>query len=289
MLSFSAAAKYVSQELERLGIDQSEAKRESELILVHVTALSLSQILAFPERNLSAEQAESLAQVLARRKKREPLQYILGQTFFWALPFKVLPGVFIPRADTESVVESALALLSGLQDIQIAEIGVGSGAISISLLSELKEAQVNAVELSAVAYETALANAELNGVSKRFRLVCSDWRAWAENLPPLDVLIANPPYIPASLAPTLAPEVALWEPAEALYGIDEDGLGFYREIARLPERLFKPTGFVVLEFGDGQATAVESIFRQAAWTEISLKQDLAGNLRVLTASKNKVF
>lgn len=266
-----------------LGIGKDEARRESELILCRITKRSLSEILAFKDQPLTAEEEVGLHAILERRKQREPLQYILGDTYFWGLRFIVGPGVFIPRPDTECLVEAVLFHLSGRQSPVLGEIGIGSGAISVSLLHSLKTAKSFAVELSGEAYAAALQNAQAHGVANRLFLDRADWRDWLSGLTaPLDALVTNPPYIPKHLAATLAPEVRDWEPACALYGTDEDGLGFYRELATLPKELFKEKGFIALEFGFGQAPELLAIFQKAGWFDLEIREDLAGIPRVLT-------
>ena len=163
------------------------------------------------------------------------------------------------------------------------EIGIGSGAISVSLLAIFPGLTIVACDVEKLAIETAAANALEHGVSARLKLVLGDWR---EVLPgDLDAIVSNPPYIPRADRPTLEPEVAEWEPDIALFGDDQDGLSFYRAIAKFGKSHLKDGhGFVVVEVGDGQAARVAAALADWNWLEPSIYKDVNGLQRVVAAS-----
>lgn len=283
MLTVRALSNLIEAELKALGIQESECLAETRLILEHVSRLSLVERLKDPERLLDDEVVHLARAILARRKKREPLQYCLGETHFYGLAFQVRPGVLIPRADSETLVESALHYLRRLKRaVRIGEIGMGSGIISISLLKHLQEAFACGCDISADAVELSRANAEKHGVSDRLQLCCADWHDWLDlQICLFDCIVANPPYIPFSQKESLSPEVRLYEPAQALFA-GEDGLEFYREFAGLDKYPLSPDAVVFLEIGLGQERAIERIFCQTGWQMLGTHRDLNGTVRVLS-------
>lgn len=270
--------------LRMLGVDDGEAEAECDLIIEHVTGLRRTQRLLNPDTPLTEEQKLQLAEVVRRRAEGEAVQYCLGEAWFMNHRFVVRPGVFIPRSDTEVLVEAVLRRLNGVSSPAIAEVGTGSGAIAVSLLAARPDAKVSAAEASPIAYETTLENALNCRVADRLTLTNADWLDWLPSIPPgLDVFVSNPPYIPRWQQHELAREVFA-EPHLALFGTDEDGLGFYRQFARLIREKLKPQGFIAVETGDGQADAVAEIFARAHWADPVTERDLTGNKRVVTAS-----
>ena len=267
-----------------MGLEAPEAAAESELIARDVTGLSVAQQILF-EGALKDEWSERVEHILSERKKRVPLQYILGHTSFMGLQFRVEPGVFIPRADTETLVEATIETAAKERLLQpyIMDIGTGSGAISVALAVKMPHAKILAVELEEIPFRVAQDNARLNGVYERIKFVRGNWR---EHVPlDLDIIVCNPPYIAESLKPTLAPEVLDFEPHTALFGFDEDGLGYYRELARITRFAFNKIagGWLICEIGDDQANRCEVIFNDQGWSKIEVRHDLNGAERVLMA------
>ena len=280
-LSLAHAKQKLLSELKGLGIEASEAQRETELIIFEVTGLSLAQQVLEERRLITTHEETKLADILAKRKQRMPLQYCLGYTHFMKTKLTIFPGVFIPRSDTETVVTTAAKLLSHTASPSIAEIGIGSGAISIALLIELPAAQIKAVDLSPEAIDLSRLNAMQNGVIDRLTLIAGDWR---ENLPMgLDAIISNPPYIPRSQKDSLAPEVVNFEPELALFGDDPDGLSFYRAFIKIAPNHLKDDGLVVLEFGDRQDNALHQMFIDAGWRGVVIHKDMSARPRVISA------
>lgn len=287
MLSVRALKKLIESELSALGIEESECRAESEAIVWHFTGLSSSERQRQPELMLDEELVAQAKNVLLRRKKHEPLQYCLGESYFYGMRFKIRQGVLIPRSDTETLVEAALRHFSSGADgknkkLRLAEIGVGSGIISISLLSHLSRAQVFGCDISADAIELSRENADLNGVGERLELFLSDWRdCLTGQNEKFDGILANPPYIAARDKATLAPELS-WEPEAALFGGDEDGLGFYRDFARYAGAALKSDGRAFLEIGAAQSESISNIFLECKWTVAAVHLDLNRIARVLS-------
>ena len=223
----------------------------------------------------------------ARRVRRDPMAYILGEREFWGLPFKVSPAVLVPRPDSETLIEAALALMPvRTEPWRILDLGVGSGCLLLTLLREFPNARGVGVDASADALEVAQANADALGVGPRTTLVGGDWRrpAWAEQLGgPFDLVISNPPYIEAAAIEGLMPDVARFEPRLALDG-GPDGLVAYRAIAAAAAGLVVPGGRVLVEAGDGQAVEISTLFASAGFAVDASWRDLGGIDRVVSAT-----
>ena len=274
----------IRKELLGLGLEPGEAIAESDVIVQEVSGLTAAQQVIFEGRPSEAWRRRA-REILEQRIKRIPLQYALGHTQFMGMRLRVEPGVFIPRADTEVLVEATIEIVhqDKLKEPYIMDIGTGSGAIAIALAKNIPDAKILAVEISAVPYRVAQENAKSHGVDSRIEFVHGNWR---QQVPlDLDIIVSNPPYIPANLKETLAHEVVDHEPHEALFGTDEDGLGYYRELARTTRSAFNklPGGWLLCEMGEGQALDCASIFRQQGWTRVGTRSDLSGIERVLLA------
>ncbi len=250
---------------------------DAELLLAETLGLTRVGLYLNYDRPLNPEELLVFRQQVGRRAKREPVQYILGRAEFWSLPFVVNPSVLIPRPDTEVLVEEALRLVSGA--CRILDVGLGSGAIAVTLAHELPEARVEGVEISPEALATACENAELNGVLERVDFQQGD----LGQLPvgPYDLLVSNPPYIPADDMGGLMPEVRDFEPHLALVGGDDDGLDCYRLLALQAVDRLSAGGWLLVEVGIGQAEAVQALFEQAGLTELFIRDDYAGVPRVV--------
>jgi release factor glutamine methyltransferase len=284
---FVQLKRKIAKELCSFGVEPPEARREAELITEHVTGLSLTrQITADKMSFLDAQQEKQLDAILARRSRREPLQYVLGHTIFRGLKLACRGGVFIPRSDTETVVAVALSLLPapGRERLSALELGPGAGTICVSLLREREDLTVTAVEISQKAADLTEENAAAHGVISRLKIVRADIK---------DVLIAaherfamvvsNPPYINPAAKQSLQPEVGHWEPEEALFGGDQDGLATYRLLAAHAGKILLAGGWVVVEVGDGRADAVVNIFETSRWGSLRKHKDVHGLIRAVSA------
>jgi release factor glutamine methyltransferase len=273
------------------GID--EARLDAELLLAHALRVRRSELVFRDE--ISDDELNRFAQLIQRRRQREPLPYIIGTTEFMGLTFRVTPDVLIPRPETERLVEAVFEILRSaphdgylrnMQEvIRIADIGTGSGAIAISLAHFLPDVQVNATDVSEAALGVARENAARWGVSERVALAQGDCleplRQWGLQ-GRLRAIVSNPPYVPHDDLDSLQPEVSRYEPRLALDG-GADGLQFYRRLAEEAAEFLRPEGFIACEVGIHQSRAVCALFRQAGFTKQEVIQDYGGIERVVVS------
>ncbi|MCX5800087.1 MAG: peptide chain release factor N(5)-glutamine methyltransferase [Candidatus Eisenbacteria bacterium] len=274
-----------AQILRQAGVDSP--RLEAELLLA--TALGIERKRLFLEANALLTNAEvtKANELVELRAARFPLQYITGKIEFLGLEFSVRPGVFIPRPETELLVVEAGALLSGLVSPVVLDVGTGSGVIAIALAVGSPTAQVHALDVSARAIEVAGTNAVKHGVADRVSLRLGDFSSviGPEFTPgTADLIVSNPPYVPSSQIPSLAPEISKHEPIEALDG-GPDGLLFVRAILGWAATLLKPGRWVLLEMGAGQAEAAREIATSVGLANVRTVRDLAGIDRVLVARR----
>jgi release factor glutamine methyltransferase len=275
------AARVVNLAARLRAADIETARAEAWLLLAAATGLPRGALMAGALERLSAEQEEKLEALARRRAAREPMAYILGEKEFWSLPFAVAPGVLVPRPESETLVEAALAGFEQRASApRILDLGVGSGCLLLALLSELPQAWGMGVDLSAQALALARENARRLGLAARALLVRGRWgEALAGRF---DLIVSNPPYVAAGELAGLAPEVRTFEPALALVA-GEDGLDAYRGLAGDCARLLAPGGRAVLEIGRGQGDAVAAILGRAGLAVVERRADLAGTERCLVA------
>lgn len=266
------------------GIDN--VRFEARLLLAKAAGLSNEELIARSSDVAPVAVATALRSLAARRLQREPMAYILGEREFWGLPFKVTPAVLVPRPDSETVIEAALSLLIDRQRAwRLLDLGVGSGCLLLTLLKELPEARGIGFEISRDALDVAGVNASTLGVEARTALLTGDWRQpdWEDQVEgPFDLVVSNPPYIESAEIPRLMPEVAHFEPRQALDG-GPDGLAAYRIIAAAGRRLLVPGGHLVVEVGQGQASEIADIFVSAGLVPLPPWKDLGGIERVVAA------
>ncbi len=215
-----------------------------------------------------------------RRLAHEPIAYILGEKAFWSLTFIVNEHVLIPRPETEGVVERGLELMRKVERPAILDIGTGTGAILMSMLSERDDASGMGVDISVEALSVAKQNAANFGVKNRCSFLQSDYLQNVSGQ--YDLLVSNPPYITEAAMGDLAKNVKAYEPDLALRG-GEDGLEAYRQITEQARRVLTPGGYLVYEIGYDQGDAVCALLASAGYTEITCLKDLAGHDRVISA------
>lgn len=260
------------------------AKFDANLLLQAVTKRSKSAIFAFSETMLSESELVELAEKLARRVKGEPMAYILGQREFWSLPLKVSTATLIPRPDTERLVELALDFaykrLENQKNLQILDLGTGTGAIALALASELGEkAQIIGVDFQAEAVKLAEENRENLGFSN-VQFLQSDWFSALANQR-FDLIVSNPPYIDAEDENLTVGDVR-FEPLTALVA-DNNGLSDLQNIIKNAPFYLKPQGALMLEHGWQQGEQVRNLFDLNVWEAIETAQDYGGNDRVTQA------
>ncbi len=251
-----------------------EAPRlEARLLLAHAAGLRQDALLR--DRDASVEMAPYAA-LLARRAAREPLALITGEQEFWSLPFAVSGDTLIPRPDSETLIEAALAARPDRAGTRsILDLGTGTGCLLLAALTEYPAAWGIGVDLSPGTAALARRNAAALGLSSRAAMLCAHWDDALDGR--FDLVLSNPPYIPGADIAGLMPEVALHEPRRALDG-GPDGLDAYRALLRRMPALLQPGGTAVLELGAGQAAAVRGLAE--GWTA-ALRRDLAGIERAI--------
>ncbi|WP_416416940.1 peptide chain release factor N(5)-glutamine methyltransferase [Paenarthrobacter aromaticivorans] len=251
---------------------------DAELLAEHLLGVGLGRLRAMLLGDSPAP--EGYAELVAERAGRVPLQHITGVAYFRHLELRVGPGVFIPRPETESVVQLVIDHVAGMSRPKIVDLGTGSGAIAGSIAHEVPGAEVHAVEFSTLAHAWAIRNLEPLGVS----VIQGDLRdALPEHNGSFDVVVSNPPYIPAEAIPN-EPEVALHDPPEALYGGGADGMELPTAAAATAGRLLKPGGYFVMEHAEVQADWISGMLRRAGrWQDITTHFDLNGKERATSA------
>ena len=262
---------------------------EAELVLTDILNCSRLMLRLNGSMPLERSVSSALACVLKRRIKAEPLQYILGETEFMGLAFKVDSRVLIPRPETEIIVERALELSGNLRQARILDMGTGSGCIAVSLAKLLPAAFLTGTDISAPALEVAQYNARFHKAEERIRFIESDLFAAKElQGSAFDLIVSNPPYIRSKEIDRLQPEIQ-YEPRLALDG-GVDGLEYFRRIIREAPSYLKPQGLLVLEMGLGQRKHIEGMLRQSkAYKTTEVIRDYNGIARVIVARKQVFY
>lgn len=277
--SLDAARRAVADRLDAGGV--ASAALEARLLIAHVTGLSHASLIARGNEPLGAA-AATLEALTERRLRGEPLARLFGAWEFYGLPFDVSPATLIPRADTELLVDTALAWL-GDRPALIADIGTGSGAILVALLCNAPRVVGVGLDLSVDALTAARANATRAGVAARAHFAAGDLAA-ALPLGMFDAIVSNPPYIASAVIETLAPEVRFHDPRLALDG-GADGLDCYKRLIPQMFLALKEGGWGALEIGYDQRVAVEALMRAAGFEAIETRRDLGDRDRVVIGCK----
>ena len=273
-----AAVVHVRERLRDAGVE--EAHLEADVLVRHVLGLERADLLARPETPLAPAQSAMLEGLLARRERREPLAYLLGRREFHGLDFRVTPAVMVPRPETETLVEEALAWArSRPAPVTVADVGTGSGCIVVTLAVRLRDVRFLATDVSTVALAVAEENARRHGVAGRVRLLSGHL---LQPLPgPVDLIVANLPYVPSGRLDSLQPEVRDHEPRGALDG-GPDGTDLLRPLLRQAGAYLQPGGALMLEIDEEQGPALAEAARCAfPAAAIRVLPDLAGRDRVL--------
>jgi release factor glutamine methyltransferase len=270
--------RWTAERFKKEGLDTP--RLDAEVLLAEILGAERVDLYIHFDQPLQPGELARFKKLIQRRLKREPVAYIIGRREFWSLPFKVTPDVLIPRPETEFLVAEALNVLS-----RILEIGTGSGAISVALAKELAGASLIATDLSRKTLAIAADNARQNGVTGQIRFLPGDLFDAAEKEEKFDLILTNPPYIPADQWPSLMPEVRDFEPRVALDG-GADGLSFFRRALPKVAGFLNPGGWFLSEIGAGQDQKVRQIAQENPDLEsIAFIKDLAGIKRVFKARK----
>ena len=270
-----------SEHLKEKGFDNS--RLEVEQLLGSLLGLSRIDLYMEFERPLSEEELERFRGLIRRRLAHEPLQYITGSTGFREIDVKTVSRVFIPRQETELLVQHAVDFLRERPNPVFADLGTGSGAIAISVVYEIPDAKAVAVDISDEALLLTEQNARLMGVEKSITLVSGNMLEGLEERGPFDAILSNPPYVKTQDIDSLQPEVRDFEPVTALDGGPE-GLKYLYAVAENAHRFLKSGGLLLLECEGEQADIVLSKIEDTSfYTEVEIIKDMAGKNRVMKA------
>jgi release factor glutamine methyltransferase len=270
-----------TQRLQAAGIEAPG--REARLLLGHASGLSTTRIMAYPERAIAAEPMQAFDRLVERRVAREPMSRILGSREFWSMNFRVTPATLDPRPDSETIVEAALDCLPDRNAAApIIDFGTGTGCLLLAILSERPNAWGLGIDRSEAAARVAAENARALGFADRARFAVGDWDGALGH--EVDLIVSNPPYIPAGDIAGLEPEVREHDPLTALVG-GADGLDPYRVLAPAALRLLRPGGHVVFEVGQGQADDVAALGSAAGLILREQRADLGGIRRAVVLGK----
>lgn len=284
--SIGEALAWAADRLARRGVPSP--RTDARVLLGYATALAAGVLLAHPERPLTQAERGLFEEMVARRERREPVQYITGRAEFLSREFIVTPDVLIPRPETELVAEEALALLGAAfpaqEGLELADLGTGSGVLAVTLALAFPRATVHAVDVSAAALAVAWANAGRHGVAGGVTFHQGDlWEplARAGLGGRLHGVVSNPPYVAEPDLAGLMPEVRDYEPRVAL-SAGTDGLSFLRRVVGAAAEFIRPRGILVVEVGAGQAGAVcDLLVRTRAFASVGTRRDYAGHERVV--------
>lgn len=283
-VTVATARRLIAEVFRQQKIDTPEL--DARVLMSHALALDQGQLIAAEHRVLNATETELLMALTERRLAREPVARITAEKEFWGLALRLNSAALVPRPETETVVEAALAAIGGAgqrgQPLCIADLGTGTGALLLALLSELPRAYGAGTDLSLPALSLARANAARHRLARRAVFVNCDFGAALAG--GFDLVVSNPPYVRNVDIADLAPEVSRYDPRLALDG-GADGLDCYRAIACDAPRLLKPGGHLVVELGMGQADAVAGLFTAAGLVCGSPRPDLSGIPRALAGRR----
>ena len=275
--------QHLANGIQELNGISDTAGLDATILLSLASNLSRIEIITHGDDTLTTQQEEKFNALIKRRKSNEPIAYITGEKEFWGLEFAIEKGILIPRPDTETIIATLLTLLPNPSaEGKIADLGTGSGAIIISLLTEFKNMLGFATDLNPKALKISHRNAKKHKVDNRLTILKG---SWAEPLKEkVNIIISNPPYIPTKTIQTLMPDVKNYEPSSALDGGD-DGLDCYKELIPSAHKKLLDGGILMLETGHNQHADIYKLLEKSMWKEVKSFKDLAQNDRVIVALK----
>jgi len=274
-----------SEFLARKGVDSP--RLQIELLLEHVLQLPRLKLYLNFERPVTDSETATLRELIRRRGEREPLQHILGSTCFCGIDIMVNRHVLIPRPETELLAERAWKFIESWppgRAVQVLDFGTGSGCLALLLALKCPQAEIHAIDISPEALEVAKANANRHP-QVRIQFHAGDGFNALPPGQPLDLIVSNPPYVPAGEIPSLQPEVRDHDPRLALDG-GKDGLDFYRRLAVEPRPFLNSRATLMTEIGDGQGEAVKGILEMAGWRVESVELDYSKRERMVIAHRS---
>jgi release factor glutamine methyltransferase len=268
---------------QQLADQHDTASLDAELLLAHVLHKSRAWLYTWPEQELDTNQLEQFHQLVQRRMNGEPVAHLIGTQEFWSLSLQVSPDTLIPRPETERLVELALERIPSDANWRIADLGTGSGAIALAVAKERPACQIIATDKSTAALDIAKENARLNQIAN-VTFLQGDWLAAVKDEPPFEMILSNPPYIKED-DPHLQQGDVRFDPDSALQAGTE-GLDDLQQIIEQALAHLKPGGWLLLEHGYDQQTAVMQLLQQAGYEQIEDYPDLAGQPRVAAGHKS---
>jgi release factor glutamine methyltransferase len=260
----------------------------AEVLLMHAVQCDRAHLHAHPDRALTSNELVHFGIYLNERMNGKPTQYITGRQEFWGMDFLVNSSVLIPRPETEMVVEAALAIARGCAAVcgtpRIADVGTGSGCIAVALARELPQATIYALDRSRETLDVARRNAARHGVDTRIAFLESDLLLCSpgDALPPVEIIVSNPPYVAENDRPAIEREVREFEPSDAVFA-GQAGDEIYRRLIPQAAEKMRAGGYLVLELGYDSEPAVRALLGPPEWDAVHAKSDLAGINRVITA------
>jgi release factor glutamine methyltransferase len=282
-LSVGGVRRAWAKKFRACGIDSPDL--DARILVSHALGLDHAALAAAEARKITDQEEKAIGALAQRRLAHEPIARITGCKEFWSLRLRIDASTLVPRPDTETIVEAALAAIDAAgtraRPLRIADLGAGCGAILLALLCELPNAFGVGTDVSAAAVRVARDNATHLGLTRAAFIAC-DMTAALRG--PFHLIVSNPPYVASGDLVSLAPEVRDFDPRRALDG-GTDGLDFYRAIAAAAPGLLEPGGALVVELGAGQAEAVAALFAEAGLAPLPPSPDLNGVPRALVARR----
>lgn len=268
------------QRLVQAGLRAEDASLDAEVLARHVLGWDRAALLTRGRDPATPTFVEQFDAALARRAAREPVAFITGHREFWGLDFEVTRDVLVPRPETELIVEAAIAVVDPGRCRRVLDVGTGSGCLAVALATELAHARVIATDTSPGALRVARRNALRHGIGDRISFVRANLLDALTG--PIDLIVANPPYIPDGT--DLPADVAHYEPAAALYA-GPDGLAVLRRLISTAAARLAGGGAFIVEFGVGQSGSVRLLADRAGWPRVELRNDLQGIPRIAVMSR----
>jgi release factor glutamine methyltransferase len=275
----------IQKSAEFLGKKNVDSPRlQTELLLAHLLKMPRMKLYLNFDRDLTTAETDALRELVKRRGQREPLQHITGSTSFCGYEIAVSRAALIPRPETEMLAELGWNFLATCHSslATALDFGTGTGCIAIVLAAKSPHTKITALDISPEALALAEENAAQNKVAERIEFFQGDGFATLKTGVQFDLIVSNPPYIASAEIATLDPEVRDFDPRGALDG-GADGFDFYRRLAAEAKIFLKPAGKIMLEFGDGQADAIKSIFENEKWIVEAVQEDYSQRARILIA------
>lgn len=282
LMTVQEATYYILNKLRGI-YDEGEASTITDWVMEHITGSKKAERMIYKNSPIITKEEMQLQQFTERLMQHEPVQYVLNESWFCGLKFYVDKNVLIPRPETEELVEWIISNCKfPVDELKILDIGTGSGCIPIALKRRIRKAEVWSCDISPAAIEVAKRNAAIMGTEINFmQLDFMDKEQW-KKFSSFDIIVSNPPYIPAKDKTTMEENVLRYEPATALFVPDEDALIFYRAIAEFGTSHLEKNGQVYLEIHESMGEAAAALFQSAGYTT-ELKKDMQGKERMLKA------